>query len=362
MGYLRDTHAACLGRRTAGLIITTLALTGAIASWASAAPGTHTPSRPTPVVARRQRPSRPAKRAAMTRGRRRQRKRHTTPRPTRVRATQSPPRRTTPTPTPAGTPTTGITTPTPTTGITTPTPTTGITTPTTAPGTVPFPAGVSPQLLYSDDFSGTQLDPAWSVYSGPGNAGYGLRSPSAISVDGQGHLVITASMQNGVVVSGGIASRTNQIYGRVEVRVRTTADPSGTTSGVVLTWPQSENWPTDGESDMYETLANPSRDYFQSAIHYSSTNQQILFRSNVDATQWHTIIMDWTPSTISLYRDGVLIGTTSDPAVVPHVPQHLCLQLDAVNANKLIEPVDMYVDYVKVYSFSWPGSTLGSAL
>ncbi len=217
---------------------------------------------------------------------------------------------------------------------------------------VPFPAGVTPHLAYSDDFTEASLAPIWKLYNGPGNAGFGLRRPSAISLDGMGDLVITASSQNGVVVSGGMALRMDQTYGRFEFRVRTQADPSATTSGVVLTWPQSENWPIDGESDMYETRSNPTRNYFQSAVHYSSTNQQVLFRSNVDATQWHTVIMDWTATSISLYRDGVLIGRTTNPSAIPHVPQHLCLQLDAVDANRLSQPVRMYVDYVKVYTFS----------
>lgn len=218
---------------------------------------------------------------------------------------------------------------------------------------VPFPAGVVPRSLYADDFSGAKLDPVWKLYNGPGHVGNGLRRSSAISVDGQGNLVITASTNgDGTVVSGGMARRTDQTYGRFEFRVKTDRDPSGTTNGVVLTWPQSEHWPIDGESDMYETSARADRAFFNSAIHFGSTNQQVLMRSNADATQWHTIIMDWTATAISLYRDGVLVGTVTNPAAVPHVPQHLCLQLDAMNSGKPIQPVHMYVDYVKVWAFN----------
>jgi beta-glucanase (GH16 family) len=159
-------------------------------------------------------------------------------------------------------------------------------------------------------------------------------------------------MHSGHVVSGGMALRANQTYGRFVVRVRTEPDASGTTNGVVLTWPQSNDFPVDGESDMYETGPNPTRNFFSTHIHYSARNRQVSFRTHVDATHWHTIVMDWTASRIAVYDDGGLVASTSSPAVIPHVPQHLCLQLDAANAGRLARPVHMYVDRVKVYAFS----------
>jgi hypothetical protein len=222
-------------------------------------------------------------------------------------------------------------------------------------GSVPFPSGETPRLLYADSFSGTTLNPIWELYSGPGNAGFGLRSPSAITLDGRGDLVIAATEQNGQVVSGGMALRLDQTYGRYVIRVRTEADPSATTSGAVLTWPQSGIWPRDGESDMYETLANPARTVVQSTVHYGVANRQVRFTSNVDATKWHTITMDWMPTMISFYIDGTLVGRTANAAAVPQVPQHLCLQLDAVNGNRLTHPVKMYVDSVADYGFTLAG-------
>src|SRR5690242_13375723 len=59
------------------------------------------------------------------------------------------------------------------------------------------------RLLFEDDFGGTQLNSAaWSPYNGSGYNGHGLRRPYAITLDGQGHLAITAQMINGTVVSG----------------------------------------------------------------------------------------------------------------------------------------------------------------
>jgi hypothetical protein len=221
-----------------------------------------------------------------------------------------------------------------------------------AAAAVPPAVEKRPRLVYANDFSSpAALDPAqWNVYDGPGNAGYGLRRPSAITVDGHGHLVITATMRAGQVVSGGMALRSNQLYGRYVVRVRTEADPSGVTNGVVLTWPQANDFPVGGESDMYETGPNPTRNFFSTHIHYSAHNHQVSFRTFVDATQWQTVVMVWTASRIAVYDNGRLVAATSDPAVVPHVPQHLCLQLDDAHPGRLTRPVHMYVDSVAVYA------------
>lgn len=205
--------------------------------------------------------------------------------------------------------------------------------------------------VFSDEFDGRTFDRrGWSLYDSPGNSGHGLRRPSAFGVDGKGHLVVTATMVNGRVVSGGMASRRAFTYGRFEFRVRTEPDPIGTMSGVVLTWPQSGDWPVDGETDIYETGAVPNRRApFYSYVHYGSTNEQYYFRHDADGAEWHTMVMDWDPSAIKVYRDGLLVWTLEDRAAIPDVAHHLCVQLDATASRTLIQPVRMYVDYVRVY-------------
>ncbi|MDH4078050.1 MAG: glycoside hydrolase family 16 protein, partial [Acidimicrobiia bacterium] len=79
-------------------------------------------------------------------------------------------------------------------------------------------------LVVQDDFNGSSVDGSkWVEYNGDGNAGHGQRSSSALSVSG-GVLTITASMQNGTLVSGGLGGRHSQTYGRYEARVRTDPD------------------------------------------------------------------------------------------------------------------------------------------
>jgi beta-glucanase (GH16 family) len=218
-----------------------------------------------------------------------------------------------------------------------------------APSTPTQPTGRT--LVFEDDFNGTTLDTAsWTRYNAAGNGGHGLRRPEAISLDGNGNLVFTAQMSGGQIVSGGMALRHDYTYGRYEFRVRTEADPTGTMNGVVLTWPQSGNWPTNGENDMYETgNAINNRNPFHSYVHYDATNKQYYFDHAADGAQWHTIAMDWTATAIKIYRDDALVWTVTDPAAIADVPHHICIQLDAMATRTLTQPVHMYVDYVRIY-------------
>ena len=212
------------------------------------------------------------------------------------------------------------------------------------------PEGLVWRLAYADDFDTASLtSEAWRIYDSAGNAGFGLRRPRAIET-ANGHLVITAAMVDDDLVSGGMAHRADQVYGRWEFRVRTDPDPSGATSGVVLTWPRSENWPIDGENDMYETGRDPDRTPFMTYIHYGADNLQETISHEADGTAWHTMAMEWTEDRIALYRDGRQVGEINDPDVIPDVAHHLTIQLDAW-ADRMGDPVQMEVDWVRVHRF-----------
>jgi hypothetical protein len=215
------------------------------------------------------------------------------------------------------------------------------------------PADSRWRLLVSDDFNGTSLDTTkWVVYgpNWPGHAGNGLRDGRAVSV-GNGMLTITAQMLNGVLVSGGVKSRIDRTYGRYEFRVRTDADPSAATSGCVLTWPTSENWPAEGENNIYETTT-ASRYPFSSFIHYSWQNKQYWFHHYEDGTQWHTMAMEWEPSQIRIYRDGALVFTVNDTYAIPDWSHHVVMQLDALK-SWMSGAVRLQVDYMRIWERAW---------
>jgi beta-glucanase (GH16 family) len=218
-------------------------------------------------------------------------------------------------------------------------------------GSVTSPAPTGWTLVQSEDFNGSTVDTSkWSVYGPwiPGHNGNGIRDGSAISV-ADGVLTITARMVNGTLVSGGMSNRLNQTYGRFEFRVRTDPDPSVATNGVILTWPQSQNWPIDGENDIYETTDDADRIPIKSFVHYGADNKQYWFHhTGVDGTQWHTMAMEWEHDAIRIYRDGILVWTVTDQNAIPDVAHHLSIQLDAFKKS-MSGTVRLQVDWVKIY-------------
>jgi hypothetical protein len=213
-------------------------------------------------------------------------------------------------------------------------------------------------LVFSDEFNGTAVDTnKWSLYNTPGHAGNGLRRPSQISVDGAGNLVITAQARvdpaDGKLKtwSGAMAARFSSTYGAFETRVRTENDPSGTMSGIVMTWPDGNDNQLNGELDFYETGRNTTRTPFYSYLHYPNcaTVCQTRLIHDADASQWHVMRMEWSPSRIDVFRDGVLAGSITDPAKITDAAHHVTVQLDTRTTTPLPSPVRQYVDYVRVY-------------
>jgi endo-1,3-1,4-beta-glycanase ExoK len=205
--------------------------------------------------------------------------------------------------------------------------------------------------LFDEEFNGTTLDPAvWDIYDGPGHAYRGLRSPSALTLDGQGNLVLTATYENGQIVSGGMGHRVNYTYGHYAFRVRLDPDPTGTMSGNVLTWPRDQWSPEFTENDIWETGWHPDNNYrFNTFIHFGVQNWQHWIVHPVDPSQWHIIEMDWRPERLAIYIDGAFAWETLDQPAIPDIPHHICFQLDPEANRPLAHPQKMYVDWVRIY-------------
>lgn len=206
-------------------------------------------------------------------------------------------------------------------------------------------------LVFEDNFDGTTLNAAnWYPYYCGGHQGNGLRRPEAVTV-ANGVLTITAQMKSGTLVSGAVGNCKNYTYGKYEFRVRASADSSGVTSAVVLTWPQSDVWPDDGENDIFEThdSGNPYRNYFKTNILSGAPkNSWSGVRHNFDAKEWHVVAMEWMKNYIKIYVDGELKWTLSDSTLIADKPHHLCIQLDAFKPT-MTKVSQMYIDWVKIY-------------
>ncbi len=220
--------------------------------------------------------------------------------------------------------------------------------------------GAEFESVFRDDFEGAELGDRWSAYNSSGNAGYGLRRPSAISLE-DGFLVITGAMENDTLVSGGMSLDLSQTYGRYSFQVRTDADPSQALSGEVLTSPTSGVHPRDGENNIYSTLVQgPTRNPFFSFIHkpFGSFQDFTTFTHDASASVLQTMTMEWTPDRISITREGpsnnqfsetsVLLETAED--LIPDVSHNLAIQLDAWR-HSVAGPVRLEVDWVEVAKY-----------
>jgi len=202
-----------------------------------------------------------------------------------------------------------------------------------------------------EDFDGTLSN--WGVYNGPGHAGNGRRSPSAVTVSG-GILTISGDADG---TTGGMAWRLGSAkYGRWEARVKSpVADPAY--NAVMLLWPDAENWPVGGEVDFME-ISDETRQKTDFFLHYGEADHQLHGEKVIDATQWHNWAVEWTPATITGYVDGVAWFSTTRADALPPGPMHLTLQLDWFpgSGSGAVRQSEMQVDWVRYYPVDGSGS------
>lgn len=193
---------------------------------------------------------------------------------------------------------------------------------------------------------------AWGLYDGAGHAGNGRRTPSAATVSG-GVLTITGDANGN---AEGMEWDPGVKYGRWEARVRT---PAGDKDyhAVLLLWPDSENWPDDGEVDFMED-SDPTRQRTEFFLHFgngTADGDQLMGAVDVDATQWHNWAVEWAPDHVTAYLDGKQWWTTSDRSVLPPGPMHLTIQLDDFRRGRGLKPSSMQVDWVHYYPITGSG-------
>jgi beta-glucanase (GH16 family) len=247
------------------------------------------------------------------------------------------------------------------------------------------PAGY--HLVWADEFNGprgTQPDPAnWQFETGGtgwgnGELQYYTASPTNASLDGAGHLAITARRE--VYTGDGVtrdytsalvqtAGRFQTTYGLIEARIKL---PAG--QGL---WPafwaigtdfDRVGWPDSGEIDLMENVANdPFKVY--GVLHgpqEGRRNGYNLVAATRSATSlasgFHVFGIDWSPGKIVFTLDGVPYATRT-PASLPagsqwvfDKPFYLILNL-AVGGDfpgppdaTTPFPATMLVDWVRVYS------------
>jgi beta-glucanase (GH16 family) len=199
---------------------------------------------------------------------------------------------------------------------------------------------------FTGDLSG------WSLYDSVGHAGNGTRTPSAATVSG-GVLTISGDANGD---AEGMAWNPGVTYGRWEARMRApVADKDY--HAVLLLWPDSENWPDDGEVDFMEN-SDPTRRRTEFFLHFGNGTEdgaQLMGAVNVDATRWHNWAVEWAPDHITAYLDGKRWWTTTDAAALPPGPMHMTVQLDLFRTPGGLTPSSMQVDWVHYYPITGRG-------
>ena len=224
---------------------------------------------------------------------------------------------------------------------------------TTEPGTPPPPSGDGTtaaaahnwgNVVTGDEFNytGAPDSAKWSVYDSAGHAGNGIRSPQQASVNGT-HLNIDGTADG--TTAGLSAKFANQKYGRWEARMKASGDEEYHMVGIL--WPDSQNWPCDGEIDYAETTGSFSEVHFFN--HYSCSNLQTQGSKTIDVTQFHNYAVDWSPSGIVGYIDGVEWFRDEVASHQPPGSMHQTLQLDWFPDATANGTANMQVDWVRVY-------------
>ena len=256
----------------------------------------------------------------------------------------------------------------------------------TVADSLPVTAGGGLNLVWSDEFDASQLDPeVWFFERGDGSQ-YGI--PGWGNNELQYYLEDSARLESGLLVItareedvGGKRFTSARIntrdrfafrYGRVEARMRLPGGQGLWPAFWLL--PQDDvygGWAASGEIDIMEAvnLGGAGGNNVHGTIHFGGAWPDNQFTGSsylvsTDATaEFHTYALEWDPNELRWYVDDVLFAmqnawsTTGGPYPAPFdQPFYLLLNVavggdfpGAPNATTEF-PVTMEVDWVRVYS------------
>jgi beta-glucanase (GH16 family) len=218
----------------------------------------------------------------------------------------------------------------------------------------------APDLIASDDFSGTALASRWDVYESTAPNGSAMSPDNVRIVDGELRIVGSGRNPTGKGnLTGGLCwckAQGNRTYGKWEVRAKFEA--AAGYGPVIGLWPQSGN-PKDGWItfvDAQEASRHTLRGNVSSAPGATSSGEHSL---SGDFTDWHTYTVVWRETYVKMYVDGKLFYDSTErgqQVAVPQVPLHLYLQQTAGPADSVgpadagtPDEVTMHIDWVKLY-------------
>lgn len=241
------------------------------------------------------------------------------------------------------------------------------------------PSGEQWRMVFADDFERDSLGSLWrTCHWWQVDGGCTISSndelewyrPEGVSVS-DGLLRLTAEAipqvadggrvlpyRSGMVTTG---SRTGDdddppafafTYGFVEARVRL---PRGAGLWPAV-WTLSADNTSLPEIDLMEWYGSEPGEV---TMHVHQRVDGLRRKARVDfatsdlSDSWHVFGMRWTPDAVAFYVDGDEVGRVTDPALIPHTPMYLILNLavggPAGPPDATAFPATFAVDYVRVW-------------
>ncbi len=252
------------------------------------------------------------------------------------------------------------------------------------------PAGLEWNIVWSDEFNGTSVDPnVWTFETGNNNGWgngeleyYTGRTQNAYVSNGLLHIVARRESYGGFNYTSARMKTEGHFaktYGRFEFRAKL---PPGLGCWPAL-WLLGSNintvgWPACGEVDVMENKGSMP-DVVQGTLHYSSASNQHLqetgyysLASGDSVTNFHNYLLEWSANAVRWYVDNRLFETQTNwssstgpyPAPFNH-PFFIVMNLaiggsylgnpttNNINANTPF-PAEMQVDYVRAWDLTEP--------
>jgi beta-glucanase (GH16 family) len=221
------------------------------------------------------------------------------------------------------------------------------------------PQGKTWKLAWYDEFDGTKLDETKWIYRQEGRRRDGWWSRKAVSLDGEGHLVMSTFKDGDRYVDGCVATqgKFEHAFGYYVARIQLQKQP-GHWSAFWLTCDGVRKIGNEGrDGSEIDIMEKPwLDDKINHAIHwdYGQPKSSAGARVNVPGVMdgFHTYSVFWTPAEYVFYVDGKETWRTKAGGVC-QVPVYILLSDEigkwAGDITKAKLPDRFLVDYVRVY-------------
>jgi hypothetical protein len=145
------------------------------------------------------------------------------------------------------------------------------------------------------------------------------------------------------------AARSAQLYGRYAVRFRSDVVPGYKMAW--LLWPASDSW-GEGEIDFPEgDLGGVIEGYSHDTLGSPEVNAWSI-STGTSSDQWHTAVIEWSPTAVRFILDG-RVWATRDTSAIPRTEMRWVLQTETQLSAQAPDPEvsgHVYIDSVAIWA------------